>query len=87
MDRSPQYLLDTDSDWEDGGANVELVEDGGVVGVYLEAGAIADGTRGAVATPEQAAAFAQAVLDRAAEAMHLRDARRSVRPSSHEVGR
>ena len=79
MDRSPQYILGTDSEWEDGGANVELVEDAGAVGIYIEAGAIADGTRGAIATPEQAAAFAQTVLDRVAEAMQLRDSTNPVR--------
>ena len=73
MGRNPEFPLDTNSDWEDGGANVEVVADAGAVGVYIEAGAIADGTRGAVATPEQAITFGQTVLDRAREAIRLRE--------------
>lgn len=62
MERNPQFTLDAGSDWEDGGANIELVRNVGAVGIYIEAGAVVDGTRGAVATPDQAEAIAGELL-------------------------
>lgn len=64
-----EFKLDTDSGWEDGNARIEIVDDAADgAGIYIEAGVIADGTRGAVATPEQAEAVGRALLECAAEA-------------------
>lgn len=79
-----KFTLDTNTGWEGGEARIEVVSDAqDGFGIYVEAGVIADGTRGAVATPEQAEALALALLERAAEARR-RQADRDARPL--EVG-